>query len=125
MTVFQPVSKADVLNPLISPYGETVYELIGGAEQHGGNPEHSLAHINLAPGKASLKHYHRLSQESFYILNGAALMVIDEVEYPLSPGQSILIRPNQRHQIFNPGASDLEYLAVCVPAWYPEDSFYE
>lgn len=121
----KPISKLDIANPLASSHGETVYELIGRAAEHGGVHEHSLAYITLAPGKASLPHYHRLSQESYYLLKGTATMWVDGEEYPLSAGQALVILPNQRHQIANPGTTELEFLAVCVPAWYPEDSFYE
>jgi mannose-6-phosphate isomerase-like protein (cupin superfamily) len=35
----------------------------------------------------------------------------------------VLIEPDEVHQIFNPAKENLVFLAVCVPAWQPEDSF--
>ena len=118
-------SKERVLDPIETPHGETVYELIGRACAHGGARGHSLAHIVIPPGKASLAHRHQVSEESYYILQGEARMVIDGRTYAMSPGEACLISPGQVHQVFNAGARDLEFLAICTPAWYPEDSFYE
>ena len=50
-------------------------------------------------------------------------MLVDGQVYLLSPGQACLICPPQVHQIFNDGSIDLEFLAVCAPAWTPHDSF--
>lgn len=118
-------SKERLLDPIHSPHGEVVYELIGRSVEHGGAQAHSLAHVVIPPGKASLAHRHRVSEESYYILRGQARMVIDERTYALAPGQACLISPGQVHQIFNAGALDLEFLAVCIPPWHPDDSFIE
>ena len=50
-------------------------------------------------------------------------MVVDGQTFTLCPGQACLIEIGETHQIFNPGQSDLEFLAVCAPAWTPADSF--
>ncbi|MEW5870517.1 MAG: cupin domain-containing protein [Chloroflexota bacterium] len=118
-------SKDNVQDPLYSPHGEIVYEMVGRPQNHGGAAQHSLAHIILPPGKASLAHHHRICEESYYILRGHARMQIDGRSYEMLPDQVCLIMPGQVHQIFNAGPQDLEFLAVCAPAWYPEDSSYE
>jgi mannose-6-phosphate isomerase-like protein (cupin superfamily) len=118
-------SKDRILAPIDTPHGEIIYELVGRSAEHGGAQAHSLAHVVLPPGKASLAHFHHVSEESYYILKGQARMVIDGQECLLSPGDACLLSPRQVHQIFNDGETDLEFLAVCVPAWQPGDSFYE
>lgn len=45
------------VQPAVSPHGEIVRETLGTAA--GGASQHSLAHITLPPGTASLKHYHQ------------------------------------------------------------------
>jgi mannose-6-phosphate isomerase-like protein (cupin superfamily) len=117
-------SKAQVKQPIESSHGETVFEMIGLDEKRGGAKLHSLAHIVIAQGKASLAHHHKISEESFYILHGRACMEIDGHSYHLNPGQACLIMPGQTHQIFNDGDQPLEFLAICAPAWYPEDSYF-
>ena len=116
-------TKQEILKPLTSPWGETVYELVGSASASGGAFLHSLAQIVIAPGRSSIMHYHKVSEETYYILAGTARMVIDGRELALLSGQACLIQPHEWHQIFNPGETDLEFLAVCTPPWNAADSF--
>lgn len=116
-------SKDQITSPLTQPLGETVFELVGGSPKSGEARLHSLAHIVIPPGKSSAKHYHKISEETYYILAGQGRMVVDGREYILMPGQACLICAPEVHQIFNDGAANLEFLAVCAPAWTPDDSF--
>ncbi|GAB4572101.1 MAG: hypothetical protein Kow0077_10640 [Anaerolineae bacterium] len=114
-------SKEDC-TPLVSEHGEIVYELMGSAA--GGTVQHSVAHIELPPGKASLKHYHPVAEESYIILKGVALLELDGETFNLSAGQAVAITPGTVHRIANPGPEPLHFLAVCVPAWTPDNSIY-
>ncbi len=51
-------SKKDIQEPLKSPLGEVIYELIGAPEEAGGADKHSLALVILPPAKSSALHYH-------------------------------------------------------------------
>jgi mannose-6-phosphate isomerase-like protein (cupin superfamily) len=117
------ITSKTAVTPLADPGGETVFELIGKSAEHGGAAGHSLAHIVIAPGKASSRHFHKVSEETYYVLHGTGKLVLDGQMFALQPGQACLIEPGETHQIFNPGESDLEFLAVCAPAWAPGDSF--
>jgi mannose-6-phosphate isomerase-like protein (cupin superfamily) len=110
--------------PLISPTGEVLYELVGKATTSGGASLHSLAHIRIPPGKSSAAHFHKLSEETYYFLAGKARMLLDNKDFILDPGQAFLIQPGEVHQIFNIGDIDLEFLAICAPAWVSEDSYF-
>lgn len=110
-------------DPLQTPTGEVIYELVGAAVGEGTDPGHSLARIVIPPGKSSSPHYHKISRETYYILEGRGEMEVDGKKYTLHPGQACLIEPGEVHQIFNQSLNDLVFLAVCVPAWVPEDSF--
>ncbi len=118
-------AKADVHHPLSAPWGETVFELVGSSPSSGNAALHSLAHIVIAPGRASSRHYHKISEETYYILSGQSRMVIDGREFALIPGQACLIQPGEWHQIFNSGEEDLQLLAICSPAWNAADSYTE
>ncbi len=109
--------------PLVTPSGEIVYELIGKSWGEDPAPNHSLARIVIPSGKSSAQHYHRHSEETYFILEGEGNMRVDEQDYVLHPGQACLIEPGEIHQISNQGIYDLVFLAVCVPAWEPEDSY--
>jgi mannose-6-phosphate isomerase-like protein (cupin superfamily) len=115
--------KTRVCNPLKNPQGETVYELIGSAVNSGGAGLHSLAVIVMPPGCSSQRHYHKVGEETYYILSGSASMMIDDHEFILTPGQACLIQPNESHQITNNGKENLEFIAVCAPAWTPANSY--
>ncbi len=112
----------DDCTPFISEHGEIVYELMGNSA--GGSTQHSLAHIELPPGKASRKHYHPEAEESYFILSGKAHLILDGEAYTLHAGQSVAITSGMVHQIFNDGTTPLHFLAVCVPSWTPENSIY-
>ena len=116
-------TRQDIRQPLESPWGEVVYELVGAAPASGNTTLHSLAHIIIPPGKSSLNHYHKIGEESYYILSGWGRMVIDHHELILTPAQACLIQPGEWHQIINPGEVNLEFLAICAPAWSPGDSY--
>jgi mannose-6-phosphate isomerase-like protein (cupin superfamily) len=116
------VQNAQQVTALESEHGEVVYELIGASA--GGSRVHSLAQIVIPPGKASLKHYHPVAEESYYILAGTARMEMDGEVAVLGPGDSVIILPSQVHQIVNVGPGDVTLLAVCVPAWTPDNSVF-
>lgn len=115
------VHKDDISQPLKTPSGEVIYELIGKAA---GDPaNHSLAQIVIPDGQSSQPHYHKISQETYFILAGRGHMMVDDREFELGPGQACLIEQGEVHQIINQGKEDLIFLAFCVPPWVPEDSF--
>ena len=116
-------SKDQITIPLTQPLGETVFELVGSSPKSGDARLHSLAHILIPPGKSSSAHYHKVAEETYYILKGQGRMLVDGREYILTPGQACLVCAPEVHQIFNDGDIDLEFLAVCAPAWTPDDSF--
>ncbi len=116
------ISRSHNLPPLIkNPDSENIQEIIG--LQSGGIHSHSLAQVTLSPGKASAPHFHKKSEESYLIFSGIATIKIDAVEFELMPGEAVLIEAQEVHQILNTHDIDLVFLAVCVPAWRPDDSF--
>lgn len=116
------VRNAQHVRGIESEHGEIVYELLGASA--GGSRAHSLAQIVIPPGKASLKHYHPVAEESYYILSGTARMELDGEIAVLGPGDGVIILPHQVHRIANAGEGDLILLAVCVPAWTPDNSVF-
>jgi mannose-6-phosphate isomerase-like protein (cupin superfamily) len=116
--------KTDLPEPIENSSGEQIWELIGLRENSGGATTHSVALVTLPHGKSSDNHYHRISDESYYILSGQARMTIDDQEFDLLPGDACFIAHRERHQIWNAGQGDLEFIAVCVPAWEAHDSVF-
>lgn len=113
--------EANIPEKIFTPDGEIIQEILGLAA--GGTESHSLAKIIIPPGNASARHFHRRSEESYLILSGTANLAIDDQNFKLSEGEAVLIKPDEIHQITNQDDQDLVFLAVCVPAWHPGDSF--
>jgi mannose-6-phosphate isomerase-like protein (cupin superfamily) len=116
-------TKDEVEEPFLVPLGELIYELVGSTPETGGAAQHSLAHVVVPPGKFSPRHYHKVFEETSYILKGQAHMVIDGHEFTLAPRQACLIMPGEVHQVSNRQGAELEFLVVCAPPWTPDDSF--
>ncbi len=110
-----------VTDPLITPSGEIIAEMIGRAA--GDNANHSLARIVIPTGKSSNLHYHKVTEETYFILKGEAEMQVNGKNISLIPGQACYLAPGDVHQIHNEGEADLVFLAFCAPAWIPDDSF--
>ncbi len=110
------------INPFVSPHGEMVREQMGLSA--GGATQHSMAHITLPAGKASLRHYHPVAEESYFILSGQARFELDGESNVLNPGDAIAIPTNAVHQIFNDSSEDLVFLAICAPPWTPDCSVF-
>jgi mannose-6-phosphate isomerase-like protein (cupin superfamily) len=118
------VRKEDINNPVHNSRGEVIYEMIGRPQEIGGTTNHSFVHVVIPARKESLAHYHKVSEETYYILKGVARMTVDNNEFRLSPGQACLIKPLEKHKIANDGEENLEFLAVSAPAWTPDDSYF-
>jgi mannose-6-phosphate isomerase-like protein (cupin superfamily) len=112
------------VSPITTPHGELIRELIGRTATKGFAPRHSVAHIVLPPGKSSLLHYHPEAEESYYILSGRARVLIGEEEVVMVAGTAVLIPAPQPHKITNIGSEVLTFLAICVPAWEPDNSVF-
>ena len=84
----------------------------------------SLAEASLPPGGATQRHYHRLSEEFYYILEGDGIMEIDGEELPVGPGDAILIPPGAWHQIRTGADRGLRLLCCCAPPYAHEDTYF-
>lgn len=118
------IKRSDDVPAFASQHGEVVHELIG--NKAGGSSAHSMAQITLPAGKASRKHYHPVAEESYYILAGRGSVLIDDVVKSVGGGDAIMIPPNAIHQIRNdsPTNENLVFIAVCIPAWTPDNSVF-
>ena len=118
------IRKENIAAPFESGTGEEVYEMIGAPQRIGASKYHSFGHTVIPAGCGSRLHYHPVAEETYYILSGRARMMVDDRELSLLPGDAILIHTLEKHQIFNAGDMDLEFLVICAPAWTPDNSVY-
>ena len=69
----------------------------------------------LAPGQASTRHRHRLTEELYVVLEGTGRMRIGDEVLTLSPLSSVLVEPRTVRQPFNDTGSDQLWLVVGAP----------
>jgi len=83
----------------------------------------SLAEATIPAGHATTRHSHKLSEEIYFILEGAGTMEIDGQSRPVSPGDAILIPPGAWHQIT--ATEPLRFLCCCAPPYSHEDVYFQ
>ena len=101
---------------------DTVYEMIGCSNKTGGTKYHNIVHVLMPAGCSGGSHYHKLAEETYYILKGEADIIIDGYSFKATPGMMVSILPGEVHDVINNTNSDFELLAVSAPAFSPEDS---
>lgn len=82
----------------------------------------SLAEATLATGAATDRHYHRHSEEFYYLLDGRAVMELDGEQREVGPGDAILIPAGAWHQIR--ALEPLRFLCCCAPPYAHEDTWF-
>jgi mannose-6-phosphate isomerase-like protein (cupin superfamily) len=117
------IHRDQIATPFRSPSGEEIFEMIGLPDELGGTAKHSVAIVVVSPDRSSPAHYHKESEETYYILKGEARLDIDGHAYHLTPGDACLIMPGEIHQIFPTGGGSVEFLVVSAPAWVPTDTY--
>jgi mannose-6-phosphate isomerase-like protein (cupin superfamily) len=85
----------------------------------------SLAEATLLPGGATQRHYHKESEELYFIQEGRGKMEIDGEERDVGVGDAILIPANTWHQITADGEGLLRFLCCCAPPYRHEDTYFE
>lgn len=85
----------------------------------------SLAEAVLPAGGSTQRHYHRASEEIYFILEGEGTMDIDGKFQQVGPGDAILIPPDSWHQITANDEGRLRFLCCCAPPYSHEDTFFE
>jgi mannose-6-phosphate isomerase-like protein (cupin superfamily) len=82
----------------------------------------SLAEATLPAGCATQRHYHKLSEEFYFILEGRGIMELDGESREVTAGDAILIPRHAWHQIT--AKEPLRFLCCCAPPYAHEDVFF-
>ena len=59
----------------------------------------SLAEATLPEGRSTERHYHRLSEEFYFVLEGRGRMEVNGAEQEIGPGDAVLIPAGAWHQV--------------------------
>jgi mannose-6-phosphate isomerase-like protein (cupin superfamily) len=108
------------LQPFVTLDGSQIREWAGRASAPARNQ--SLAEAIVAPGAATIEHYHRTSEELYLVTAGEGLLVVDGEQRAIGEGDCALIPPGARHKLFNTGAAPLKVVCACSPPYADEDT---
>ena len=89
------IRQRDNQAPFTTKDGSTIRSLLDLSNAPVANQ--SLAEATIPAGGATERHYHRLSEEFYYLLEGRGLMEIDGEEREVQPGDAILIPAGAWH----------------------------
>ena len=84
--------------------------------------EQSLAEARLPEGAATAPHFHRKTEEIYYITAGTGRMLLENEKRDVGVGDAVAIPPGTRHQIVNTGAGPLKLLCCCAPPYEHDDT---
>src|SRR5581483_7918709 len=85
----------------------------------------SLAEATLEPDQATERHYHRATEEIYFVVKGSGMLEVDGDRQMVRPGDAILIPPGAWHTVENNGTSELRFLCCCAPPYSHDDTFFE
>jgi mannose-6-phosphate isomerase-like protein (cupin superfamily) len=114
------VSHLDDAEAFVTLDGSTIRELAGAVSLPTANQ--SLAEATVPVGGATTEHFHRMSEELYFITAGSARMRLEGEERDVRPGECIVIPPGAHHQIVNTGDEPLRLLCCCAPAYSNDDT---
>lgn len=84
-------------------------------------PDHKVKRIVVYPGKRLSLQSHQQRRENWTIVQGRAIVTLDNEQIPLNPGDSIQISKKARHRVFNPGSEDMVFVEVQTGDYFGED----
>jgi mannose-6-phosphate isomerase-like protein (cupin superfamily) len=82
----------------------------------------SLAEATVLPGQTTQEHFHRQTEELYYVLSGRGVMFLNGEERTIEAGDTVLIPPLARHCVTNRGNEPLVFLCCCSPPYSHEDT---
>jgi len=115
-TVFAPESVA----PITLAPGVVLRELIGRVSA-AKTSDYSVARFALAPGKGTGTSYCKVGEEVFLIISGRGTVVVGTEASPVAAGSVVVLKPQVKHSLTAAADSALEFYAITVPAFSPED----
>jgi mannose-6-phosphate isomerase-like protein (cupin superfamily) len=112
--------RLEARRPFVTADGSTIRELAG--VPSGNAVNQSLAEATVPPGRETVEHLHRTSEEIYYFTAGAGRMRLGGDEDEVRAGDTVVIAPGTPHKLWNPGAEPLVLLCCCAPGYSDGDT---
>ena len=106
--------------PFTTKDGSSIRSLLDRANAPVSNQ--SLAEATLVIGAETQRHFHKLSEEFYYLLEGRGMMEINGEVTEVGPGDAVLIPAGAWHQIR--ALDPLRFLCCCAPPYSHEDTYF-
>jgi mannose-6-phosphate isomerase-like protein (cupin superfamily) len=104
----------------ITADGSEIRELAG--VPSGNALNQSLAEATVPPGRDTIEHYHRTTEEIYLFTRGSGRMRLGDDERDVRAGDCVVIAPGVRHKLWNTGDEPLVLMCCCAPAYSHEDT---
>lgn len=106
--------------PITALDGALIYELMSAEERKG--LDVALAFGSLPPRRKAIPHYHRISEEIYYVTNGLGKVMVGEQTFEVKKGSVVYVPTNRVHALENRSDSEeLRILCVSSPSYTEED----
>lgn len=100
--------------------GSEIRELL--AHRNSSIRNQTLAEARLPARLSTIAHFHRQTEEIYYILSGSGAMRVGDEIRAVGSGDAVAIPPGAVHQITNTGAGELKFLCCCAPGYEHDDT---
>ena len=107
--------------PFVTKDGSTIRSILDRANAP--VEQQSLAEATVPAGTTTERHYHKLSEEFYFLLEGEGTMEVDGENREVRPGDAVLIPAGAWHQIT--ATKDLRFLCCCAPPYSHDDTYFE
>lgn len=84
-------------------------------------PNYKVKRIIVKPGGRLSYQYHEKRQEQWTVVEGTALITLDDENHTVSAGDSFFIPQGSKHRVANNGPDDLVFIEVQTGTYFGED----
>ncbi|EIW9476977.1 cupin domain-containing protein [Klebsiella aerogenes] len=74
-----------------------------------------IIHEKMPPRTQEKRHFHSVSRQFFFVLEGVLTMELEGRDNQIGPRQGIEIPPSLKHQARNDGQSSVEFIVISHP----------
>lgn len=110
----------DDCRPFVTKDGSIIRELL--AHRNSEIRHQSLAEAVIPAGTKTDPHYHRQTEEIYFITSGVGTMHIADESQRVKPGDAVAIPPGKIHWIESDSTGDLHLLCCCAPGYEHDDT---
>ncbi|HET7580635.1 MAG TPA: cupin domain-containing protein [Bacillales bacterium] len=86
-------------------------------------PKIDMGVVVLKPGQDHQNHYHKITEETFFVLEGETDFYINEEHVPMKKGDMLQVHPTESHYLINQSDQDFKAIFVKAPHLEERDTF--